>query len=263
MTLPITVKSAPPAYPLLARLAGLLWSLPAPAQLSGDSSSGDVIVVSNHAPLVRYLLAHQIELNVLALDSGGLMPAASAAFGHAREDKVIAALRQQALLPGAQLLVPISMAAAMRWHDGQRIEDWEVFCIPDDPAGMLKCIQEKDPQALRPPLPAVVRRLLYGLGLCLGQMLIFAVPLWLFSLPTLAIGLAGMLFSSLLLALIWSVSSCCGGAKGLLAGLMLVGLTALGVMLFTEGLAWSGLLLPLLGLCLLSFWMGMIFNGAK
>jgi len=94
-------------------------------------------------------------------------------------------------------------------------------------------------------------------------MLIFAVPLWLFSLPTLAIGLAGMLLSSLLLALIWSVSSCCGGAKGLLVGLMLAGLAALGVMLFTEGLAWSGLLLPLLGLCLLSFWMGMIFNGAK
>lgn len=263
MTLPITAKPAPPAYPLLARLAGLLWSLPAPAELSGDSSSGDVIVVSNHAPLVSYLLAHQSELNVLALDAGGLMPAASAAFGHTRQNKVIEALRLQDLQPGSQLLVPISLAAAMRWQDGQRIEDWEVLCIPDDPAGMLKSIQEQAPPAPRPPLPAVVRRLLYGLGLCLGQMLIFAFPLWLFGLPTLAIGMAGLLLSSVLLALIWNVSTCCGGAKGLLVGLMLAGLTALGVMLFTEGLAWSGLLLPLLGLCLLSFWMGMIFNGAK
>lgn len=263
MTLLKNEKPVPPAYPLVAHLAGLLWPLPVADQLNGESSSSDVILISNHGPLVKYLVTHQIGLNVLALDAGGFMPAASSAFGHVREAYVLNALQQQGIPPGARIYIPISMASSLRWQAGQQVSEREVVLIPDEPAAMLVSIGGEKVPAPRPPIPAVVRRLLYGLGLCLGQMLIFAVPLWLFSVQTLVFGFAGLLLSSVLLALIWSVSSCCGGAKGLLVGVMLAGLAALGMLVFTRGVPWSGLLLPLLGLCLLSFWMGMVFNGAK
>ncbi len=263
MTLPVTDKFTPPAYSLVARVAGLLWSLPIPAQLYGESNGADVILISNHRPLVNYLVANQNEVNVLALDADGFTPAASCAFGHVREDWALQALKQFEVAPGARVFVPASMAQALRWQDGQQVGEWEAHILPDTPTAMLAGLKSKVFAAPNTQSPVFLRRVLFALGLCLGQMLLFAAPLWLFGLEALALGLGTLMISSLLLALIWGISPCCGGAKGLLVGFALASLATLMTILFVQGGSLVGLVFPFLGVCILSFWMGMVMNGAK
>ncbi len=263
MTLPETDRSKPPVYSMFTRMVGLFWSLPIPPQLYGESENTDVILVSNHRPLVNYLLANQNEFKVLALDADGFTPAATSAFGHVREDWTLQALKKFEITSGSRVYVPASMAQAMNWQDGQQVGEWEAHILPNKPEEMLVGLKDKTAPASRTQLPAVFRRVPYSLGLCLGQMLLFAVPLWLFGAEALILGLGTLLISSLLLALIWGISPCCGGAKGLLVGLVISALAALVTIFLIHNGSLGGLVFPLLGVCFISFWMGMVMNGAK
>lgn len=75
-------------------------------------------------------------------------------------------------------------------------------------------------------------------------------------------GLAALLAGAIFLALLWGRLPGRGWLKGLIAGVILACVLGLALVLGV-GATWSSVIIPVLGTFLATFWMGLVFTGAR
>jgi hypothetical protein len=250
----------PPARPL----AGILGSAPVEPGFYGENWGDKILVATNHRPtLVKLSQANLVGVTVLALQAGGFSPAAAVALGlpaGGAAEQALSDLDKQNPTLSGRLLVPVGLAGSLHWEAGQQVGHWSVQVVPDDISKTVTFLQQDvgtSPVA-QSHLPAIIQRLITGLALWAGQALLVSIPLLVFGIQALVVGITSLFLSMLVLALFWKILPGPGLMKGLISGgVLALALVAVLAFVFPTSL------LPAAGLLLSSLWMGLVFTGTR
>jgi hypothetical protein len=219
-----------------------------------------VLLTTNCRPVLQTLLRQLEERTVITLDAGGFPPWAAAAFDTVTADDATSALRKHDIPEDVPVSVPISLATAWGWKKGSSAVGWSINLVPDDEVDYLNDLLPYE--AAEPDGLISVRRGTFSLGYGIGQALLLALPLAVFGLLPVIIGVSLLLTSAFLLGMTWRLLQFAGTFRGAVIGLVLFfclsawTVTSMGFNEFT----W--LRLPASAF-LLAAWMGIVLQGNR
>lgn len=256
--------SFPTPFPPARPLAGLLGSAPVEPGFYGENWGDKILLATNHRPtLVMLSQMNLAGVTVLALQAGGFSPAAAVALGlpaKGAAEQALSDLEKQNPALSGRLLVPVRLAGSLHWEAGQQVGHWSVQVIPDDLSKTATSIQQDvgASPVTQSHLPAIIQRMITGLALWAGQALLVSIPLLVFGIQALVVGIVSLFLSMLVLALFWKILPDPGLMKGLVSGgVLTLALVAILAFVFHTSL------LPAAGLFLSSLWMGLVFTGSR
>lgn len=256
-------------FPIRAKQPLPFWAAPAREGIYGGEYLNALVVMGNHEPtLVRLgrLLTQNENVGALVVQTGGIPLSQAVEYGLFDEQTIRTALRQFAKQQNEQsmrLLLPNILARRMRWLDTNHLEEFQIQIIPDSFSALETYLQDPDLQFLhgkRSVFFALFLRLFAGLKFCLGQALLFALPLFALGWQSLTFGTVSLLLSTLVISLFWHYLPGVGGLKGFVSGGVLAVLV--GWFLVNMGyLDWLEALRYGFGFWLSTFWMGLVLFG--
>lgn len=260
----------PLSFPRPRWFSGLLWAAPVEPGLYGENAFEGLFMTTNHRPsLVR--LGSAVETNpvgVLVVEAGGLSPRTAIAFDLVSEQKARGVMKAipASINPSAtRILIPQGLAQALGWWDQPRIEDFPIQVVPDDLAMLGEHIADSELEVSNDAtsmMPMVVLRFWFGLALCLGQVLIFVIPLLIFGWQSLLWGTVSLLVGTIVLTLFWRMLPGTGWFKGMVAGGTLAVIVSIGLSLLIET-EWIDTLRFSFALWLAAIWMAGVLTGAR
>jgi|GEM_PF-3047939 len=261
----------PLLFPHPGLFGGLLWAEPVEPGLYGESTiEGLLMTTNNRSSLARWgnaIAEHPV--GILAMEAGGLPPKTAVAFDLVTDQearRLLKTLLTSILRPRAtRVLIPQGLIEALGWQDQSPIEDFPIQAIPDDFTRLGEYISDPELEVTTNAAstkPAIVLRLLSGLGLWLGQVLVFAIPLLVFGWRSLVLGAGSLLAGVIVVVLFWQMLPGAGWLKGLIVGGVLAIIIGVGSSLVTNA-GWSESLRYSLALWIATAWMGMVLTGAR
>lgn len=261
-------------FPRARWFSGLLWSAPVDPGLYGENAFERLVLTTNHRPtLARFgEAANAFPAGVLAMEAGGFSPPVAIAFDSVQDQKARGALKSlpASINPGmTRILIPRGLVQALGWQDQTKIEGYPIQIVLDDLSRLGEYITNPElkisdaaPSTMSGVMPEAVLRVMSGLALWLGQVLIFALPLLLFGWRSLLLGTVSLLVGTIVLVLFWRVLPGTGWLKGLVAGCGLGLVIGIGLPLAIET-EWVDTLRFSFALWLATIWMGMVLTGAR
>lgn len=249
---------------------GWLWAAPVKPGLYGQTRSEILILSPNHNSLLARLreAVEAYSASALAIDTGGFALQTAIVLESVDEQKVQGAINTlpASLNPSVtRILIPHGLAKTLGWQEQTPIGDYSIQVIPDDLSTLGEYITDPELNAANEAgamMPGILRRLLVGLSLCLGQALIFAVPLVIFGWQSLLWGNISLLAGTLFLALFWRMLPGAGWLRGLIAGSVLALIAEFGFLFVIEANLVTNIRL-FVGLWLTATWMGVVLTGAS
>lgn len=239
----------------------LFWSQPAPAGLYTTNDGEDVLVITTNQRSHLGSIPESFCTNVLVLEAGGFSPSIATALSVISREKLIELLGDiKKKLIISYLLVPASIARYMQWTTGQEISGMKIQVVSDNSqAWGGKPMKSGNANGINSP---ILNRIIGMTRLCLGQALIISIPLAMFGLNVLVLGLTSLLAVSIALFFFWEILP---GEKNILKGIIVGGMCALGLFLLSSMLKFSNLtiIIPSLAVFISAFWMGSVFNGTR
>jgi len=261
-------------FPRARWFNGLLWSAPVDPGLYGENAFERLVLTTNHRPSLARLgeAANAFPAGVLAIETGGFSPQTAIAFGFVQDQKARGALKAlpASINPGmTRILIPRGLVQTLGWQDQTNIEGYPIQVVPDDLARLGEYITDPEleisdaaPSTMSGVVPEVVLRVMSGLALWLGQVLIFALPLLLFGWRSLFLGTVSLLVGTIVLALFWRMLPGTGWLKGLVAGCGLALVVGIGLPFVIET-EWIDTLRFSFALWLATIWMGGVLTGVR
>ena len=252
-----------------------LWQRPAKVGFYGDGV-GLVIVGNSSNEIARVLRKHGQDKQILALDSSGFALITALTSGLLNQDVIRGAIEH--LAKSQEIYLPLSL---YRWvyptGTGSSISQ-NIVILSDDFSplqGMggvkatLSQFEQQSEQSLpvrpRINLQAYVKSRIDFLGLVIGQMMIFLLPLLLFGWRVALIGLSGLFLTGIFNCVYWNKKSLPGLIISFVFGLF-IGVVLLLVFGNQLPVNISGNIQKLVVLFIAaaeSIWIWIIFHGKK
>jgi len=161
---------------------------------------------------------------------------------------------------GDILLVPASICQRLHWNDGDNFEGYKITLCKDD-FSPIRSILDKPTKSLS-FLSRLLIRLVGGMRLIVGQLLVFSIPAAIISLDVLLFLVLIMLLIGLAQILFWEILPGKGWLRGLLAGVILNTIWGALALICSITAPITIVLVSLICL-LLSVWFGFVFSGVS